>query len=75
MTIIQNSGEKLMMPRAEVVGLCGCGRSPTGKCCGWHALTEDAYKVKKDEYDLAVYRAQAEEEWFSGGSCTGGKPE
>ena len=32
-------------------------------------------RQKKDEYDLAVYRAQAEEEWFSGGSCTGGKPE
>jgi hypothetical protein len=57
------------------VGQCGCGRSPTGRCCGWHALTEEAYKTKKDEYDLAVYRAQAEEEWFSGGSCTGGKPE
>ena len=64
-----------MMPRAEVAGLCGCGRSPTGKCCGWHALTEEVYKIKKDEYDLAVYRARAEEEWFGGGSCTGGRPE
>ena len=54
---------------------CGCGRSPTGKCCGWHALTEDQYRAKKDEYDLAQYREQAEELWFSGGSCTGGKPE
>ena len=59
----------------KVYALCGCGRSPTGKCCGWHALTEEVYKAKKDEYDLAVYRAQAEEEWFDGGSCTGGKPE
>ena len=59
----------------KVYALCGCGRSPTGDCCGWHSLTEEAYKSKKDEYDLAVYRAQAEEEWFSGGSCTGGRPE
>ena len=65
----------MMMPRAEVAGLCGCGRSPTGKCCGWHALTEEAYKAKKDEYDLAEYQKQAQGLWFEGGSCTGGKPE
>ena len=64
-----------MQAKPGTVGQCGCGRSPTGKCCGWHALTEDQYRAKKDEYDLAQYRAQAEEEWFSGGSCTGGKPE
>jgi hypothetical protein len=39
---------------------CGCGRSPTGKCCGWHALTEEAYRVKLDEYELAQYREKAE---------------
>ena len=22
---------------------CGCGRSPTGKCIGWHALSEEEY--------------------------------
>jgi hypothetical protein len=59
----------------KVYALCGCGRSPTGDCCGWHSLTEEAYKAKKDEYDLAQYRVRAEEEWFSGGSCTGGRPE
>jgi hypothetical protein len=26
------------------IGSCGCGRSPTGKCIGWHGLTEDIYK-------------------------------
>lgn len=54
---------------------CGCGRSPTGKCCGWHALTEEAYQAKAAEYELAKYREQAEELWFDGGSCTGGKAE
>jgi hypothetical protein len=54
---------------------CGCGRSPTGRCCGWHALTEEAYRVKLDEYELAQYRQQAQELWFEGGSCTGGQPE
>jgi hypothetical protein len=33
------------------VGQCGCGRSPTGKCIGWHGLTEDAFKAKLQEYN------------------------
>jgi len=49
-----------MQAKPGTAGLCGCGRSPTGKCCGWHALTEEVYKAKKDEYDLAVYRAQVQ---------------
>jgi hypothetical protein len=22
---------------------CGCGRSPNGKCLGWHDLSEEEY--------------------------------
>jgi hypothetical protein len=29
---------------AEEFGKCVCGRSPTGKCCGWHGLSEEMYK-------------------------------
>lgn len=25
---------------------CGCGRSPTGQCVGWHNLTEDQYRKR-----------------------------
>ena len=32
------------------IGSCGCGRSPTGDCCGWHGLTEDQYKVALEKY-------------------------
>lgn len=32
----QEEGKKL--------GSCGCGRSPTGDCIGWHGLSEDLYK-------------------------------
>lgn len=32
-------------------GTCGCGRSPTGECIGWHNLTEQGFR---DE--LAKYR-------------------
>ena len=31
-------------------GTCGCGRSPTGNCCGWHSLSEEAYQQKLKEY-------------------------
>ena len=30
---------------------CGCGRSPTGFCMGWHSLSEADYKIKLDEYE------------------------
>lgn len=29
---------------------CGCGRSPTGKCIGWHKLSEEEYQEKLKEY-------------------------
>lgn len=30
---------------------CGCGRSPTGKCIGWHNLTNEDYEKKKTEHE------------------------
>jgi len=35
-----------MTPKVEQVktGTCGCGRSPTGNCIGWHALSEEAFR-------------------------------
>ena len=62
-----------MQPKPGTVGQCGCGRSPTGKCGGWHALTEDEYRAKKDEYELAEYQRQAAELWSD--SCTTGRAE
>ena len=32
------------------IGTCGCGRSPTGNCVGWHGLTESAFQDKLAEY-------------------------
>jgi len=42
-----------MTPSVEQMkkGTCGCGRSPTGDCCGWHSLTEDAYAQRKEDYE------------------------
>ena len=32
------------------IGRCGCGRSPTGKCIGWHALSEAQFKEALEKY-------------------------
>ena len=41
-----------MTPKVEQMktGTCGCGRSPTGDCCGWHALTEEEFQAKLAEF-------------------------
>ena len=30
---------------------CSCGRSPTGRCIGWHKLTEEEYMEKFKLYN------------------------
>jgi hypothetical protein len=35
----------------EDFGRCGCGRSPTGKCIGWHGLSEEMFREKLAEYE------------------------
>ena len=49
-------------------GKCGCGRSPTGKCIGWHGLNESQLAEAKRQWDLAEYARQAQEIWSD--SCT-----
>jgi hypothetical protein len=62
---------------SEEFGNCGCGRSPTGKCIGWHGLTEDMYQHQKmlwledqlrRDAELEEYQKQAQEMWND--SCT-----
>ena len=61
----------------EQFGKCGCGRSPTGKCCGWHGLTEEGFQHAKKlwieeqfrrDAELEEYQKQAQEMWND--SCT-----
>ena len=40
---------------------CGCGRSPTGKCVGWHSLSDDECKKKLKDYEEK--EGQAKEEY------------
>ena len=50
----QQQKEKNMQVKAtepgEKIGTCGCGRSPTGDCIGWHGLTESEYQARLAEY-------------------------
>jgi len=39
----------------EEFGACGCGRSPTGYCNGWHGLTEEQYQTALEEYEANLF--------------------
>ena len=53
---------------ANEFGSCGCGRSPTGKCIGWHGLKEAQLKEAQRQWELDQYTKQAQELWAD--SCT-----
>jgi hypothetical protein len=40
-------------------GKCGCGRSPDGKCCGWHGLTEEQYQAELLAYETVNHFAKS----------------
>jgi hypothetical protein len=52
----------------EDIGRCGCGRSPTGKCIGWHGFNEEELAEAQRQWDLAEYAKQAQSIWTD--SCT-----
>lgn len=33
----------------EDFAACGCGRSPSGVCCGYHSLTDEQWAAKQAE--------------------------
>ena len=41
---------------------CGCGRSPTGQCIGWHALPEEEYQQKPKEHLEKAEKADSDDE-------------
>ena len=45
--------DKKMQVRTNLegkIGTCGCGRSPTGDCIGWHGLNEQQLKEAQEKY-------------------------
>jgi hypothetical protein len=45
----------------EKIGSCGCGRSPSGYCCGWHALSEEDYRIQLAEYEDRLNKQKTEQ--------------
>jgi hypothetical protein len=39
----------------EEFGSCGCGRSPNGKCIGWHGLTEEEFRAVLADYEERLF--------------------
>jgi hypothetical protein len=40
---------------SEDFGACGCGRSPNGKCIGWHALSLQEYEDALVKYETQLF--------------------
>lgn len=40
---------------SEEFGACGCGRSPNGKCIGWHGLTEEEFQSALTKYEESLF--------------------
>jgi hypothetical protein len=59
--VIENNMQVRVKENPEEFGRCGCGRSPTGKCCGWHGLTEEAYQAALNEYRLNESKKSAQD--------------
>lgn len=51
LTYVLNAGKVLQLHRSEIKMSCTCGRSPTGKCVGWHKLSEAEFEEKKAAWD------------------------
>ena len=47
----KNNMQVKVQEDSSKVGQCGCGRSPTGKCIGWHGLTEEQFVERKELYE------------------------
>ncbi len=59
---LRNRTEETMQVRVKEdsndIGKCGCGRSPTGKCIGWHGLNEQQLKEAQEKYQAQQLEAK-----------------
>lgn len=46
----ENNMQVRVAEPGKKIGTCGCGRSPTGDCIGWHGLNEEEYQERLAEY-------------------------
>lgn len=62
-----------MISENKKQGTCGCGRSPTGDCIGWHGLSEEEFRDKLAIWEVEDYKKRAQELWND--SCTSNRAE
>jgi len=43
---------------------CGCGRSPTGMCIGWHGLSQEEFETKLKEHRHRILERSARSDQF-----------
>ena len=53
----KNTMTPAVQENTSEIGKCGCGRSPTGICCGWHGLSEEEFREQ-----LALYEDKHKKE-------------
>ena len=56
--MIQKSFFDVLKENLEKLMSCTCGRSPTGKCVGWHNLSEEDYQNKKIAWETKQKNAE-----------------
>jgi hypothetical protein len=49
--------ENNMQVTENKVGTCGCGRSPTGSCIGWHGLSKEVFEQKLKDYQETTLKS------------------
>jgi hypothetical protein len=47
----ENKMQVRVKEEGKKFGSCGCGRSPTGECIGWHGLNEEQLKQARANWD------------------------
>lgn len=61
--VIDEDNMQVRVPEeGKKIGTCGCGRSPTGDCIGWHGLTEDQFQTELAKYREKIFDERAREE-------------
>lgn len=51
--IQQSSDTTPLMGLNDTNPRCGCGRSPNGRCVGWHNLNEEQFKFMIEQYNIS----------------------
>jgi hypothetical protein len=63
----------MQVKASNKMGSCGCGRSPTGQCVGWHGLSEDVYRERLAQFEAAELAKKDRPPYVPNGAGMGGQ--